>query len=59
MSFDPHRTAALVKHRATLSTEQRQLEALEAIADNLHGLHTEMQSLRMLLESMQKGRGGF
>jgi len=59
MSHDPQYMARMIKHRASLTPEQRQLEAAEAIADNLQGLHMEMQTIRMLLQSMQKGKGGF
>lgn len=59
MSFDPQRHARMTKHRASLSEEQRQLEALEAIADNLQGLHMELETIRVLLQSKQKGTGGF
>lgn len=58
MSFDPNYIAQMARHRSSLSEDQRQLEAIEAIADNLRALHMEAQSIRILLESIQKSKGG-
>ena len=39
-------------HRAHLSNEERQVEALEQIADGIRGIHSELQELNLALQAL-------
>lgn len=54
MSFDPQRVQALKERRNKMSREDREIEALESIADNLGAIHLEVMNIARLLTAQAR-----
>lgn len=51
MTYPEGYVRAAQEHRRTLSTEERRLQALEKIADELTAIHFELANLRGIVQT--------
>jgi hypothetical protein len=54
--LNPQQQQKLAERRAAMSAEERQIAALEQIADNLFNVHGELVAIRSTIQAASRAR---